>query len=113
MMKSMIRTLTAAALLAAAATMAMAQRAAPARPSLKHDVTVTSGVVRIGDLIENAGVVANVAIFRAPDLGTTGTVPVETVIAAVRPHALVGFDTGGAADVVLTRAAREIPVADI
>src|SRR3569623_2353006 len=100
MMKSMIRTLTAAALFAAAAHAALAQSAEPARPYLKHDVTVTSSVVRIGDLIENAGVVANVAIFRAPDLGTTGTVPVETVIAAVRPHALVGIATGGLTEVV-------------
>jgi flagella basal body P-ring formation protein FlgA len=113
MLNTMIRTLTAAALCAASATMALAQSAEPARPYLKHDVTVTSSVVRIGDLIENAGIVANIPIFRAPDLGTTGTVPVETVVAAVRPHALVGFDTGGAADVVVTRAAREIPVADI
>lgn len=113
MIKTMIRTLTTAALFVATATMALAQSAEPARPYLKHDVTVTSSVVRIGDLIENAGIVANIPIFRAPDLGTTGTVPVETVIAAVRPHALVGFDTGGAADVMVTRAAREIPVSDI
>ena len=113
MIKTMIRTLTTATLLAAAATAALAQSAEPARPYLKHDVTVTSSVVRIGDLIENAGIVANIPVFRAPDLGTTGTVPVDTIIAAVRPHALVGFDTGGAADVVVTRAAREIPIAEI
>lgn len=113
MITTMIRTLTAAALFAAASGAACAQSAEPARPYLKHDVTVTSSVVRIGDLIENAGIVANIPIFRAPDLGTTGTVPVETVIAAVRPHALVGFDTGGLADVVVTRAARAIPIADI
>lgn len=113
MIKTMIRTLTAAALFAATANLALAQTAEPARPYLKHDVTVTAGIVRIGDLIENAGIVANIPIFRAPDLGTTGTVPVETVIAAVRPHALVGFDTGGLTEVVVTRAAREIPVADI
>ncbi|MBS0248500.1 MAG: flagellar basal body P-ring formation protein FlgA [Proteobacteria bacterium] len=113
MIKSLTAATLTAALFAAASATAFAQSAEPARPYLKHDVTVTSSVVRIGDLIENAGIVADIPIFRAPDLGTTGTVPVETVIAAVRPHALVGFDTGGISDVVVTRAAREIAVTDI
>ena len=41
-------------------------------------------VVRIGDLVENAGAAANIAIFRAPDLGETGSVPVARVIEALR-----------------------------
>ena len=32
-------------------------------------VTVTGDVVRIGDLVDNAGAAADVAVFRAPDLG--------------------------------------------
>ncbi len=92
---------------------ASAQTTEPARPLLKSSVTVNSSLVRIGDLIENAGIVADVAIFRAPDLGTTGTVPVSTVIEAVRPHALIGFDTGGASEITVTRASREIPMAEI
>lgn len=79
------------------------------RPALKSDVTVTGDLVRIGDLIENAGIVADVPIFRAPDLGSTGTVPTSAVIDAVRPHALVGFDTRGLAEVTVTRASRSIP----
>ena len=35
---------------------------------------ITGDIVRIGDLVENAGIVAEVPIFRAPDLGQTGTV---------------------------------------
>ena len=31
-------------------------------------------IVRIGDLVENAGPVADVPIFRSPDLGTRGAV---------------------------------------
>ena len=102
------------ATLAAGIAAAAAQSAAePARPVLKSHVTVNAGVVRIGDLIDHAGVVSDVAIFRAPDLGTTGTVPVAAVIDAVRPHALVGFDTGGATEVIVTRASREIPIGEI
>src|SRR5690349_15487831 len=48
--------------------------ALPATPALKRDVTVSSELVRIGDLIENAGTSARVPIFRAPDLGQTGSV---------------------------------------
>ncbi|RDV05192.1 flagellar basal body P-ring formation chaperone FlgA [Undibacter mobilis] len=92
---------------------ASAQSAEPARPQLKTHVTVNANIVRIGDLIDNAGIVADVAIFRAPDLGTTGTVPVAAVVEAVRPHALVGFDTGGATEITVTRAAREIPISEI
>ncbi len=42
--------------------------------------------MRIGDLIEHAGIIAKVPIFRAPDLGSTGTVPAEAVVEAVRQY---------------------------
>ncbi len=113
MIATTLRLLAAAAALGIGIASAAAQTAEPARPHLKGHVTVNSGIVRIGDLIENAGVVADVAIFRAPDLGTTGTVPVAAVIEAVRPHALVGFDTGGATEITVTRASREIPISEI
>lgn len=113
MIATAFRILAAAALLGAGITMAAAQTAEPARPHLKAHVTVNANIVRIGDLIENAGIVADIPIFRAPDLGTTGTVPVAAVIEAVRPHALVGFDTGGATEITVTRAAREIAISDI
>ncbi|MFY9694256.1 MAG: flagellar basal body P-ring formation protein FlgA, partial [Xanthobacteraceae bacterium] len=40
----------------------------PLLPALKATVTVTGDIVTIGDLVENAGPVADVPIFRAPDL---------------------------------------------
>lgn len=121
MMHTMIATATrsfaAAIILGAGLASAAAQSAGPVstplRPHLKAHVTVNANIVRIGDLIENAGVVADVPVFRAPDLGTTGAVPVAAVIEAVRPHALVGFDTGGATEIMVTRASREIPIAEI
>ena len=54
------------------------------RPRLKPEATITGEIVRIGDLVEHAGIVAKVPIFRAPDLGSTGMVSAETVIEAVR-----------------------------
>lgn len=106
---AMLATLLATAATAAAQT----APAEPAHPQLKAQATVTGPIVRVGDLIDNAGIIANVAIFRAPDLGETGTVPAETVIEAVRAHQLIGLDTGGVSEVVVTRASRAIPVADI
>lgn len=83
------------------------------RPMLRGNVTVESDVVRIGDLVENAGPVANIAIFRAPDLGTTGAVSTESIVAAIRPHQLIDIDTGGLTEVVVTRAGRAITPQDI
>ena len=80
----------------------------PLHPKLKAEAVVTGEIVRIGDLVENAGIVAKVPIFRAPDLGFTGTVSAEAVVEAVRPHALIGLDTEGVQDVMVTRASRMI-----
>ena len=85
----------------------------PAPPALKASVTVTSDVVHIGDLVENAGPVADVAIFRAPDLGTTGAVATDRIVDAIRPHQLIGIDTRGIAEVIVTRASRAISVQEI
>jgi flagella basal body P-ring formation protein FlgA len=85
----------------------------PARPTLKAEATVLGNIVRIGDLIENAGAAADVAIFRAPDIGQTGIVPVIRVIDAVLPHRIVGLDTRDIAEVAVTRASRLITVKDI
>lgn len=111
----MIRNLTFAlsALVALNASAAAQSTLQPLHPQLKADVTVTGPVVKVGDLIDNAGVIANVPIFRAPDLGSTGTVPAAAVVEAVRTHALVGLDTNGLEEVRVTRASRAIPVRDI
>ena len=82
-------------------------------PSLKAAATVTGDIVRIGDLIENAGAVADVPIFRAPDLGQTGSVPVASVLAAIQGHHLVGLDSRGLSEVAVTRAARAITAKEV
>lgn len=77
-------------------------------PTLKEAATVVGEIVRIGDLIENAGAAANVAIFRAPDLGQTGRVAATRVAEAVLRHGIVGLDTAGLTEVVVTRASHVI-----
>jgi flagella basal body P-ring formation protein FlgA len=82
-------------------------------PALRASVTVTGDLVRIGDLVENAGAVADVPIFRSPDLGTRGTVPTDRVVEAIRPHHLINIDTRGLAEVTVTRAVRTISAQEI
>jgi flagella basal body P-ring formation protein FlgA len=82
-------------------------------PALKASATVVGEIVRIGDLVENAGAVAEVPIFRAPELGETGSVPVARVMDAMRGHHLIGLDTRGLAEIAVTRAARAITAKDI
>ncbi len=112
MIRRSIRRLLVALPLAAGllADSAAAQNAVPA---LRANVTVTGDVVHIGDLVENAGAVADVPIFRAPDLGTRGAVPTARVVEAIRPHQLIGIDTRGLAEVVVTRASRAIAAQEI
>ena len=103
----MIRNLViATAALAALCTPALADQD---RPKLKAEATVSSGIVRIGDLVEHAGIIANVPIFRAPDLGATGTVSADAVVEAVARFQLLGLDTGDVSEVTVTRLSRTIP----
>ncbi|MBV9347225.1 MAG: flagellar basal body P-ring formation protein FlgA [Pseudolabrys sp.] len=93
------------------ATAAMADEVQ--RPSLRAETVVSGDVVRIGDLIDNAGIVADVAIFRAPDLGSTGRVRVSDVLEAVRSHALIGLESGGLTEIVVSRPGRTISAQNI
>jgi flagella basal body P-ring formation protein FlgA len=107
------RTIAILAFLAAFGGMASAQAPAPPPPALKASVTVTSDVVHIGDLVENAGPVADVPVFRAPDLGTTGAVTTDRIVDAIRPHQLIDIDTRGLSQVIVTRASRAISAQEI
>ena len=64
-------------------------------PVLRANITVASDLVRIGDVIDNAGSAAQIAIYRAPDLGTTGTLQVSQLLSALSAHHVIGVDTKG------------------
>jgi len=92
---------------------AAAERAQPLSPALKREATVTGALVRIGDLVENAGAAAEVPIFRAPDLGQSGSVPAARVLEAVRPHHIIALDARGLDEVKVTRASRLVTAKEI
>jgi flagella basal body P-ring formation protein FlgA len=102
--------LLATALLAAGTAAALAQQGSDgiASPVLHANVTVASDLVRIGDLIDNAGSFAQIAVYRAPDLGTTGTIPTAQVLTALRAHQVIGVDTRNIREVTVTRLARTV-----
>jgi flagella basal body P-ring formation protein FlgA len=105
-----VRSILVAILLAAVPAVACAQEKedAIAVPMLRAQVTVESDIVRIGDMIENAGTAAQIAIYRSPDLGTTGTLPTAQVISALQAHQVIGVDTRDIKSVTVTRLARTI-----
>jgi flagellar basal body P-ring formation protein FlgA len=110
MIRKILFAVVAAAALGGPASAQVSAALSPPHPKLKAEAVVTGDLVRIGDLVANAGIIANVPIFRAPDLGATGTVPAEAVVEAVRSHALIGLDTAGLSEVAVTRASRTIAV---
>jgi flagellar basal body P-ring formation protein FlgA len=115
MMMTLRSLLLALALLAAAAAAAHAQASEDviAMPALRAEVTVSSDVVRIGDLLDNAGPAALIAIYRAPDLGTTGSLPTEKLLAALSAHQVIGVDTRDIKSVSVTRLSRPLPAKEI
>jgi flagella basal body P-ring formation protein FlgA len=107
----MLRTLTFA--LALAVTTPAFADTDVARPILKSTVVIADDLVHIDDLVDNAGAVGSVAIFRAPDLGTTGSVPTAQVLDAIRPYGLEAVDTAGVSAVTVTRTSRTITADEI
>src|SRR6266404_2849676 len=103
------------ALLAASVTAAAAQTRDEiiATPVLRASVTVSGDIVRIGDIIDNAGSAAQIAIYRAPDLGTTGALQVSQVLSALRAHQVIGVDTRDIKEISVTRLARTLEGKDI
>ncbi len=80
---------------------------------LQADVTVDAEFVRLGDIIENAGNAADQPIFRAPELGATGTIQVSRVLAAAREQGITSIDTGGFTTVVVRRSGRLVTADEI
>jgi flagellar basal body P-ring formation protein FlgA len=111
---TMIRTTlaTISALLALALPASAADDFIPT-PTLRASITVTSDVVRVGDLIDNAGSSALIPVYRSPDLGTTGALPVAQVLSVLRAKQVIGVMTGDIKEVQVTRLARTLVNKDL
>lgn len=110
----MIRTtLTTFSVLLALALPAQAADDGIATPTLRASITVTSDVVRVGDLIDNPGSAALIPVYRSPDLGTTGALPVAQVLSVLRAKQVIGVMTGDIKEVSVTRLARTLANKDL
>jgi flagella basal body P-ring formation protein FlgA len=105
--------LTAATGFAAAESMSQGAGDTLMGPVLRANVSVTGDIVRIGDVIDNAGAAAAIAIYRAPDLGTTGALPTAQVLTALRAHQVIGVDTRDIKEIAVTRLARSLEAKEL
>lgn len=76
-----------------------------AAPVLKAEVSVNHPVITVGDMFEDAGLLAERALFRAPEPGTTGIVSLEAVRAAAAKAGLSDYAQDGLFSVRVERRA--------
>jgi len=82
---------------------------AMAAPALRSEVTVRSEIVTVGDMFDDAGILAEEGLFRAPEPGTTGTVTIDAVRQAASLVGLTEFEAEG---IERVRVARPAAVVD-
>lgn len=104
---------TTALLSLCAGALAQDKSAEIASPSLRASVVVTADIVRIGDVVDNAGPAATIAIYRAPDPGMTGTLPVAQIMGLLRSHQVIGVDPRNLREISVTREARSFEATEI
>jgi flagella basal body P-ring formation protein FlgA len=76
---------------------------ASAAPVLKADIVVTSDVVTVGDMFDQAGIFAEQPLFRAPAAGTAGLVDIGAVRTATALVGLTAFNDEGLLKVRVVR----------
>ncbi len=81
--------------------------------TLKPQASINSDIVKLGDLIDNAGPAAAIPVFHAPEFGTTGTIQSHRIIEAARSNGILLVDTRGLNEVIVSRAGRTVTVNEI
>jgi flagellar basal body P-ring formation protein FlgA len=79
-----------------------------ATPVLRADIAVTGAVVTVGDMFDDAGLLAERPLFRAPLPGTAGNVDVSSIRAATARVGLADFETLGLLSVRVARDATPV-----
>jgi len=74
-----------------------------AAPTLKANVTVHSKVVTVGDMFDDAGMLAEEGLFRAPAPGTVGAVTLPSIKLAAQRVGIDSFDAQGITHVRVER----------
>lgn len=87
-----------------AAILAVLSGAAQAEPLLKGNITVNAAIVTVGDLFDNAGLLAETAVFRAPEPGTSGVLSLADIETALEAAGIEQFEPAGLQSIRVTRA---------
>ncbi|WP_055049397.1 flagellar basal body P-ring formation chaperone FlgA [Devosia sp. A16] len=82
-----------------------------AAPVLRAEVSVNHPVVTVGDMFEDAGLMAERALFRAPAPGTTGIVSLDAIRAAALRAGLTDYTQDGLLNVRVERRATVVDAA--
>lgn len=99
--------------LIAVSVLSLIAATAEASPALRGDITVTARVVTVADMFDDAGPLAETAIFSAPAPGTTGAVDLATIRAAAARIGIASFEANGFSVVNVTRAGMTIDEAQL
>lgn len=93
--------------------LALSATPAFAAPVLKAAVSVNHPVVTVGDMFDDAGLLAETALFRAPAPGTTGMVSLEAVRAAATRAGLDDYLSDGVMAVKVERRAAVVDTTEL
>lgn len=99
--------------LAVVSLLSLIAATAEATPALRGDITVTTRVVTVADMFDDAGPLAETAIFSAPAPGTTGAVDLDTIRAAAARVGIASFEANGFSVVNVTRAGMTVDEAQL
>ncbi len=86
---------------------------ADTNPRLRANITVEAQYVTLGDLFDNAGNLADRAVFQAPEPGQSGTVRADRIEEAARDNGLIWRDTGRVGMIQVSRASMILTTAEI
>ncbi len=89
-----------------AAAVLLADNARASDLVLRGDIVVYAPVATVGDFYDNAGAHADRALFRSPDIGHRGTVPVSALEDRLSALGIQEADNRGLAAVDVTRASQ-------
>ena len=93
------------------ALFALLTTTAHAAPALKSEVSVNRPVITVGDMFDDAGLLAEKAMFRAPAPGTTGNVSLDAIRTAAARAGLLDYTQEGILSVRVERQATIIDAA--
>ncbi|VAW23647.1 hypothetical protein MNBD_ALPHA12-1466 [hydrothermal vent metagenome] len=82
-------------------------------PVLRQNIVVNAAIVTIGDMFDNAGNLAEQALFLAPAPGTTGQVNIAAIRTATGKAGLSKFENPGFSNVSVARSGIAIKSSDI